>query len=80
MASNSKTSPLTALIDAVHDIRPPALADGLTICTDPGEVSSVTVVFLLTPELVAAWGQKCAGQASIPANPQPIEQGATRHW
>ena len=63
MATQKNTdNPLMALIDAVHEVRPPVFADGMKICTDPREVSSVTITFSLSPELVAAWGKKCAGQ------------------
>ena len=50
---------LQALIQAVHYVRPPVLRN-IEIDTDPDKLSVVRMEFVLTPELVKAWGEQCA--------------------
>ena len=49
---------MQALIEALYQVRPPAL--GTRIESPPGQVEVVRVEFVLTPELVKAWGELCA--------------------
>lgn len=55
----AKTPP-QALIEAVHEVQPSVLADGVRLNTNPREVHTVELTFVMSPELVAAWGEKCA--------------------
>lgn len=74
-------------MEAVHEVQPAVLADGVRLNTNPLEVHTVELTFVMSPELVAAWGEKCAklctpmsvlhaGGAAIPkVNPIPQPQG-----
>ncbi len=80
-------TPLQALVEAVHEVQPAVLADGVRLNTNPLKPHTVELTFVMSPELVAAWGEKCAalctpmpvlhtGEAVIPkANPIPQPQG-----
>lgn len=54
-------SPMSHLVDAIHDVRPHALVNP-SIDND-GPMQTVTVTYVMTPELIKAWGDKCAQQA-----------------
>lgn len=54
-------TPVQALIAAIHAVMPPVLLGGVVVnMTTPHHMEAVTVTFVLTPELVTAWGNECA--------------------
>ena len=59
MAKQPK-SPMAHPVDAIHDVRPHALVNP-SIDND-GPMQTVTVTYVMTPELIKAWGDKCASQ------------------
>lgn len=72
----STSNLMRPLVDAIHETRPPVFV--APIIDAPGDgVSVVTVTFALTPELVKAWGDKCAqagdGRSPPPPAPEPVE-------
>ena len=50
---------MQALIQAVYQVRPPILRT-IQIDTDPDRLEVVRMEFVMTPELVKAWGDQCA--------------------
>lgn len=54
-------SPINALVAAIHAVQPLVLLGGVVVKTNhPSELETVSVTFVLSPELIAAWGEECA--------------------
>ena len=53
-------TPLQALVEAVHEVQPAVLADCVRLNTNPHAPQTVELTFVMTQELIAAWGEKCA--------------------
>lgn len=51
---------MQALIQAVYQVRPPVLRT-IQIDTNTDKPEVVRMEFALTPELIKAWGEQCAG-------------------
>lgn len=47
-------------MEAVHEVQPAVLADCVRLNTNPHALQTVELTFVMTPELIAAWGEKCA--------------------
>lgn len=55
-------TPIHALVQAVFKAKPPVLSN-VKVNTDPDHIPSVTMTFVLTPELVKAWADECRVEA-----------------
>lgn len=64
-ATRAPRTPLQALINCIHEVKPPVFSDSVRIYTDPNKAGdSVTVTFVMTPQLAKAWGDVCDGMAA----------------
>lgn len=53
-------SQAVSLINAIHQVRPPVFSIGVNIAKR-NNIDTVTVTYLMTPELIGAWGEHCSG-------------------
>lgn len=68
MRALKPANPIQALIAAIHAVQPPVLKDGVVVDTGSSDrLETVSLTFVLSPELVKAWGDECAKLGEVKA-------------